>query len=76
MNRKLKAKIFEVFGSQADFAQAIGENESVVSRVIRGRCEIDPAKKKKWAKILRCRWGQLFPALTRDANSHPHEITS
>jgi len=32
MNKTLKLKIIERFGSQADFAAAIKEHESVVSR--------------------------------------------
>ena len=37
MNKILKARIIERFGSQADFAQAIGIDETKVSRIIRGR---------------------------------------
>lgn len=76
MNKRLKLKIIEMFETQADFARAVDENESVVSRVIRERCELGQARKLKWAKILRCRPGQLFPALTKDVNQHPHGITS
>ena len=36
-NYKLKAKIIEKYGLQGDFAQILGINESIISRVIRGR---------------------------------------
>ena len=37
MNLKLKSKIVEHFGTQADFAYQIKKDETLVSRVIRGR---------------------------------------
>jgi hypothetical protein len=37
MNRRLKGKIVEKFGTQWDLAMAIGTHEALVSRVIRGR---------------------------------------
>jgi len=52
MNRKLKAKIIEVFGTQGDFARELGIDESVISRVIRGRRLIRPEEAKKWAEVL------------------------
>jgi plasmid maintenance system antidote protein VapI len=36
MNLILKAKIVENYGTQADFAQVIGIDETIVSRVVRG----------------------------------------
>jgi DNA-binding transcriptional regulator YdaS (Cro superfamily) len=54
MNRLLKAKIVEVFGSQADFAQEINVDESIVSRVIRGRRTLSPTGREKWCKVLKC----------------------
>jgi ribosome-binding protein aMBF1 (putative translation factor) len=52
MNFLLKAKIVEVFGSQWKFAQEIGEHESAVSRVIRGRRYLNEKERMKWASIL------------------------
>ena len=52
MNRKLKGKIIEVFGTQADFSQTLGVNESVVSRVVRGRKTLTPAEAERWARAL------------------------
>ena len=37
INKKLKARIFEVFGTQGDYAQQIGEDETLVSKIICGR---------------------------------------
>jgi ribosome-binding protein aMBF1 (putative translation factor) len=61
MNKRLKLKIIEMFGSQADFAQAIKEDESVVSRIIRGRRKLDDQQKRKWAAALDCNPDQIFP---------------
>lgn len=60
MNKKLKGKIVEVFGSQADFAMKIGEDETYVSRVIHGRRELDQKKQARWAKALRTTKEDLF----------------
>lgn len=61
MNRKLKLKIIEEFNTQADFAQSIREDESKVSRVIRGRYCLPLNEQEKWAKALKCRITDLFP---------------
>ena len=54
MNKKLKAKIIEKFGSQADFAQEIQVDESVISRIVRGRRVLSSENQSKWAKVLNC----------------------
>ena len=54
MNRKLRAKIVEVFGTQSDFAQAVNEDETYVSRIVRGRRSLTPERAKKWAEALKC----------------------
>jgi transcriptional regulator with XRE-family HTH domain len=60
VNRKLKGKIIELFGTQADFAQAMKEDESIVSRIVRGRRRPDGEQMKKWAAALDCKPEQLF----------------
>ncbi len=60
MNRKLKAKIFEKFGSQADFAASAGVDETVVSRVVRKRRELPEEEKARWAKLLKCKREVIF----------------
>ena len=60
MNRKLKAKIVENYGSQADFAQAMSIDETLVSRIVRGRRILDESKKKAWAQALNCSPHEIF----------------
>ena len=61
MNRKLKAIIYEKFGSQAEFSMAVEEDESAISRVIRGRRKLNMEQKKNWANALDCGADELFP---------------
>jgi transcriptional regulator with XRE-family HTH domain len=60
MNRRLKARIFEVFGTQGDFAQEIGEDETLVSKIICGRRILSLEKQKKWAKALGRKPQEIF----------------
>ena len=60
MNRALKAMIVFRFGTQDDFATAIGENPSIVSKVIRGRVGISSERQLEWAKTLGCEPNQIF----------------
>ena len=63
MNRVLKAKIIERYGSQANFAQAIKEHEPVISRVVRNRMDLPPETKAKWANALGCRVEEVFKGI-------------
>lgn len=54
MNKQLKAKIIEQYGTQADFAPRVMVDESVVSRIIRGRRFLSPEDAKRWSKALKC----------------------
>lgn len=60
MNRKLKARIIEFYGTQSDFAERIEEDESVVSRVVRARKNLTFADRQRWAKALNCSVAELF----------------
>jgi len=60
MNKALKIRIIEIFGTQSDFAQALGMDESLVSRVIRGRRQLDLVSQRKWAKLLKCKTENIF----------------
>lgn len=60
MNKKLKLKIIERFGTQADFAQEIEVDESVVSRVLRGRRRLGSGEQRRWAKTLQCNEKELW----------------
>ena len=64
MNRKLKGKIVEVFGSQSNFAIKIGEDETYVSRVINGRRALDEKKQRRWAKALKVNAQDFFDGST------------
>ncbi len=63
MNKKLKGKIVEVYGTQADFAQKIKKDESYVSRVVRGRRNITESEQDSWAGLLGYSRRDLFPDL-------------
>jgi plasmid maintenance system antidote protein VapI len=60
LNRKLKAKIFEKYGTQADFAEAIDTDETIISRIIRGRRQLDSERQLIWAKALGCKPKDIF----------------
>jgi len=60
MNRFLKSKIIEQYGTQADFALALQIDETFVSRIIRGRRKLDSQEKKRWAKALHANAHRLF----------------
>lgn len=62
MNIVLKLKIMQVYGTQADFAQRIGTDDSLVSRIVRGRRKLDPIEQEKWADALGCNPQELFQA--------------
>jgi len=60
MNRKLKAKIIENFESQANFAQIIKTDESIISRVVRGRRVLSPETQERWALALGVKRKEIF----------------
>lgn len=60
MNRKLKAKIVEVFGTQADFSTIVDDDETIISRVVCGRRVLPDKKKKVWAEALDSTVEELF----------------
>jgi plasmid maintenance system antidote protein VapI len=60
MNLRLKARIVEVYGTQCDFAQAIDTDETVISRIIRGRRKLDLENQFIWAKALDCKPKDIF----------------
>jgi transcriptional regulator with XRE-family HTH domain len=52
MLRRLKGRIVEMFGTQSDFADKLGINESIVSRVVRGRKRLTAEEVEEWAEAL------------------------
>ena len=65
---KLKGRIVEKYGTQADFAMEIKEDESLVSRVIRGRRQINPEKQKTWARALGCGQKEFLEMMNTGVN--------
>jgi hypothetical protein len=62
LNQELKAEIVRRFGNQFLFATFVGAHESDVSRVIRGRRQLDDATKREWADVLQVPVEQIFPS--------------
>ena len=60
MNWDLKTKIVEIFGTQADFAQAVKVDETIVSRIVRGRRQLDLKQQNQWARALNSDPEELF----------------
>lgn len=60
-NLKLKAKIVELFGSQAVFAKKVKTSAPIVSMVINGFHSLDENQRRTWAKRLRCQVSDIFP---------------
>jgi len=54
MNKILKGKIVEKYGSQFEFALAIGEHEAIISRVVRGHHDLTAEERLRWAIALDC----------------------
>lgn len=60
MNKRLKARIIELYGTQADFAAKLKVDDSLVSRVVRARRALTMADKKRWAEALNCSVAEFF----------------
>ena len=60
MNKKLKARIYEVFGTQADFSLAVKVDETKISKVVRGRRALSEDEQKRWAGLLGANPVELF----------------
>jgi len=59
-NFDLLKKIRENNLRQKDFAELVGDDPSMVSRVINGIWNPGPLRKAKYAKALRCRPEEIF----------------
>lgn len=59
-NLKLKVKIVERYGSQSNFAFASNVDETLISKVVRGRRKPTDEQRSVWAALLGCDPGQLF----------------
>ncbi|MBP1609665.1 MAG: hypothetical protein H6Q04_1900 [Acidobacteria bacterium] len=61
-NLRLRARIIEHFGLISDFAEAVGDNISVVSRIVNNRAKISPERAEKWSSVLGADLLELFDA--------------
>jgi len=60
INFELLKSIKEEGLNQREFAQLVGEHESVISRIINGTWNIDQMRKIKFAKILGKKPDEIF----------------
>ncbi len=60
MNKKLKAKIIEYYGTEINFSKAINLHESVVSKIIQGHRKLRISEQIRWSQILKSNPKELF----------------
>jgi plasmid maintenance system antidote protein VapI len=60
MNRILKSKIIENYGSQFEFSLRLGVHETIVSRIVCGKRTLSPEDQKRWASLLGADPQRLF----------------
>jgi len=60
MNKVLKGEIVKKYGAQYPFAHDLNIRESEVSKVIRGKKQLDPDEKKVWADALNVEVSEIF----------------
>lgn len=63
MHRELRLAILKRFDSQADFAAEVGEHDTKISMVLRGRRKLSAEQAEAWIKVLRCDPQVLNPVL-------------
>ena len=57
---KLKGRIIEKFGSQVEFAKALGVTETTVSRKMQNKSEFDKDDMEKWSALLDIEKSQFY----------------
>ena len=60
-NFKLYQAIIDMFGSQKNFADTINKHDSLVSRVVSMKWNLDPDEKEIWAQLLGEKVEDLWP---------------
>lgn len=50
---KLKARIVELFGTQQNFAKALGTNDAYVSKKLKNQSQFKQADIIKWCELLK-----------------------
>ena len=63
MNRELRLEILKRFDTQADFAAKVGEHDTKVSMVLKGRRKLSSIQAEKWIKVLKCDPDVLIPVI-------------
>lgn len=61
MNRKLKARIIEMYESQINFSHAIHVTPERISRIVRQHEQLKPGEMKEWGAALGCDPREIFP---------------
>ncbi|MBA2881907.1 hypothetical protein HNR65_002241 [Desulfosalsimonas propionicica] len=60
-NKRLRAKIVEIFGSYDAFGKAVETDASLISRIVCGHRKLPKEKQQKWADALNCKVREIFP---------------
>ena len=55
LNLMLKGRIVQIFNTQADFAEALGIDATLISRYVMERRKLSPARAREWAVLLQIR---------------------
>lgn len=61
--RKLRGRITEIFGTQAEFAKALKISKNSVSNKMTGKTEFSQSDVERWSELLhinRCEYGEFF----------------
>lgn len=66
INLMLKGRIIQVFGSQVDFSEALGIDESLVSRYVNNRRPLPAEQAKEWAILLKIKKAEYKEFFTLD----------
>ncbi len=61
-NKKLKSAIFSLYETQAEFAEDLGINDTLLSKIIRGRREPTPELRQKISQKLGVEEREVFEA--------------
>lgn len=61
LHLEIKFQILKIYSSQANFASALQECESKVSRVINSRQMLTQEEAEKWKNLLKCQSFLLKP---------------
>jgi len=55
INLMLKGRIIQFFGTEADFAEALGIDATLISRYVCKRRKLTPERAREWAVLLQIR---------------------